>query len=255
MRFIILTLILLCQSLAVYSQAPANLLRGSVTDADGAVIPNAKVSAILLNKLESGRPQTFVAVTDYEGNFIFKSLSPGEYKLSVKVIGLDSETERQISVPQNKSVEIRIEVGLGCDRLSEVSGIVTDEDKAEIIRLAFADVVSGRSGLLMTEQRNKHLIVSYENIKPEWLKGITDIEFKLLSQSRIRQKADREGDFLYVSFPYLKVKGLCIAVEVANTWAVGKDSEFIYLSGGGNRYEFRKESGKWIKNFIGGRVS
>ena len=132
MRFIILTLILLCQSLAVFSQTSTNTLRGSVTDSNGAVIPDAKVSATLLDKVESSKPQTFVTVTDYEGNFIFKSLSSGEYKLSVTANGFGSETERQVSVPQNKPVEIRIEIGLGCDRLSEGSGIITDEDKAEI---------------------------------------------------------------------------------------------------------------------------
>ena len=255
MRFTILLLILLCQSFVVFSQTAITSLRGSVTDSNGAVIPDAKVSATLLSKGESSKTQTFEAVTDYEGNFTFKSLSSGEYKLSVTANGFGSETERQVSVPQNKSVEIKIELGLGCDRLSEGSGIVTDEDKAEIVRFAFADAIGASSGLLMTEQKNKDLVVSTENIKPEWFKGVTDVKLKFLPQSQIQQKANREGDFLYVSVPYFKVKGLCVAVEVANTWAVAKDSKFVYLSGGGNRYEFRKESGKWIRKSIGGWVS
>lgn len=255
MRFIFLTLILLCQSFVVFFQAATYSLRGSVTDPNGAVIPDAKVSATLINSNVSSKPQIFETKTDYEGNFIFKSLPSGEYKLSVTANGFGSETERQVSVPQNKSVEIRIEIGLGCDRLSEGSGVVTDEDKAEIARLAFAASVGAGSGLLMKEQLTEDLIVSTANIKPEWLNGITDIKFKFLSQNQIQQKADREGDFLYVSFPYFKVKGLCVAVEVSHTWAVGKNSKFVYLSGGGNRYEFRKESGKWTKKSIGGWVS
>lgn len=255
MRFVILILILLCQSFVAFSQTTASL-RGIVTDSVGAVIPNAKVSATLLNKAESSETQTFETVTDYEGNFIFENLSAGDYKLSVTAVGFGSETERQISVPQNKSVEIKIELklGLGCDKLSEGSGVITDEDKAEIARLAFADVVGSGSRLLMSEQRKK-LNVSTENIKREWLDGVTDIKLKFLTQSQIQQRADRKGDFLYVSFPYFKVRGMCVAVEVSNTWAVGKNSGVGYLSGGGYRYEFRKESGKWIKKSIGGWIS
>ena len=255
MRFIILTLILLCKCFGVFAQTPTTSLRGTVTDSYGAVVPNAKVSATLIGKGEASKAQTFETTTNDEGNFTFKSLSSGEYKLSAMATGFASETERQVSVPQNKTVEIKLELGLGCDRLSEGSGVVTDEDKAEIARLAFADALGAGSGLLMSEQRNKVIIVSTENIKAEWFKGVTDLKLKFMSQSQIQQKADREGDFLYVSFPYFKVKGLCVAVEVANSWAVGKNSGVGYLSGGGSRYEFRKESGKWIKKSIGGWVS
>lgn len=252
MRFIILTLFLLCQSFAVLSQT-VSPLRGIVTDPVGAVVPNAQVSATLLNRTELNKSQNFATATDGEGKFIFENLPSGEYKLIVSAIGFGSETERQISVPHNKFIEIYI--GLGCDRLSEGSGVATDEDKVQIARLAFVDAVGAGSVLLTSEQRNKVVIVSTENIKPEWLIGVTDLKLKFMSQSQIRQKADREGDFLYVSFPHFKVKGMCVAVEVANSWAVGKNSRFVYLSGGGSRYEFRKESGKWIKKSIGGWIS
>lgn len=46
------------------------------------------------------------------------------------------------------------------------------------------------------------------------------MKLKFPPQSQIRQKANREGDFLYVSVPYFEVAGLCVAVEAANTWAV-----------------------------------
>lgn len=252
MRFIILTLFLLCQSFALLSQTVTSL-RGIVTDPVGAVVPNAQVSATLLNRSELNKSQNFATATDGEGKFIFENLPAGEYKLIVSAIGFGSETERQISLPQNKIIEIYI--GLGCDRLSEGSGVATDEDKVQIARLAFVDAVGAGSGLLTSEQRNKSVIVSTENIKPEWLIGVTDLKLKFMTQSQIRQKANREGDFLYVSFPHFKFKGMCVALEVANSWAVGKNSRFVYLSGGGSRYEFRKESGKWVQKSIGGWIS
>jgi hypothetical protein len=81
------------------------------------------------------------------------------------------------------------------------------------------------------------------------------VKLSFLSESQIQQKADRMGDFMHLSIPELRVKGLCVAIEVANTWAVGKNSSMGYLSGGGRRYEFRKISGKWVKKEIAGWVS
>lgn len=254
MRFIALILILICQSFAAFSQTATNSVKGSVIDELGAVISQARITATLLSEVESNSSRSFKTKTDDEGNFILSNLLPGEYKLSVTT-GFSSETEKLISISQNKSVEVKIVIGSGCDRLSEGSGFVTDEDKAEIVKLALADTVKSGSGLLMPEQEEKGIVVSTENIKPEWLKGITEIKLKVMSQSQVQQRADRGGDFLYVSFSTLKVSGLCVVIEVANTWAVGKNSKFVYLSGGGNRYEFRKASGKWIKKSIGGWVS
>ena len=257
MRFIILTLILFCQSFTVLSQGPANSIGGVVTDPNGAVIPQAKVTVTLQGKTDPTSTRSFETQTDEEGSFTFKDLSAGNYKLSITATGFGSEVERLISVPQGKRTEIRVELmlGLGCDKISEGSGVVTENDKAEIVRTAFMDAISSNSGLLMREQREGGIIVSTRNIKPEWLNGISNVKVELMSQSQIQQEANHEGDFLYVSFPYFRVKGLCVAVEVANTWAVGKNSKFVYLSGGGNRYEFRKQSGKWVKKSLSGWVS
>ncbi|MGH9906176.1 MAG: hypothetical protein ACRD8U_11425, partial [Pyrinomonadaceae bacterium] len=101
----------------------------------------------------------------------------------------------------------------------------------------------------------KGVILSTRNIKPEWIKGIQDTTIKLMSQKQIQRKADREGDFLYLSFQEIKVRGTCIVVTVSNTWAVGKNSKGFILSGGGYTYEYRKQSGKWMGRFVSGWVS
>jgi hypothetical protein len=76
-----------------------------------------------------------------------------------------------------------------------------------------------------------------------------------MGQRQIQRKADREGDFLYTSFPEIRIRGACIAVTVANTWAVGRRSRMVYLSGGGYNYEYRKQSGKWVGKFVSGWIS
>lgn len=248
MRLKLLILILFSQTLVGFSQTASHAVSGTVTDPYGAVIPNAEVTAIKQGSAQSNKLET---KTNEDGDFIFKDLSEGKYKVSVTATGFGSETERLVSVPQDKSVEIKM--GLGCDKLSDDSGSITDEDKTEILKLAFED--ANHSGLSTSEQRKGTIIVSTENIETQWLKDIADTKIEFLSLSQIQEKADNEGDFMYMSFPYIKVKGLCVAVEISNTWAVGKNSTFIYMSGGGNRYEFRKESGKWVKKYIGGWVS
>ena len=252
MRYIILISILFTQSFVVFSQMTSSSVHGIVTDPTGAVVPNAKVTAILLTEEKSIETNT----NDY-GEFNIKNLSSGKYKLTVSAIGFGSETERLISVPQDKQLEVnvKIELGLGCDKIAEDSGIVTDEDKMQILTLAVANALNPNSHLLESEQKNDGIIVSTGNIKSEWLKNLTFPKMKFMSRTQIQQKADREGDFLFVSFPYLKVKGQCVALEVSNTWAIGKNSKTVYLSGGGYRYEFRKVNGKWIMKELVGWVS
>jgi hypothetical protein len=45
------------------------------------------------------------------------------------------------------------------------------------------------------------------------------------------------------------------AFALSNGWAVGKNSNMGYLSGGGWRYEYRKEDGKWIGKILVGWIS
>jgi hypothetical protein len=61
----------------------------------------------------------------------------------------------------------------------------------------------------------------------------------------IQSRADNRGSFPYLSFIEFKVKGTGVAVTLANTWAAGKGSRSLYLSGGGVVYEYRKQAGKW----------
>lgn len=251
----VLNLILFCQPVAVFSQMATGSLYGTVTDTHGALIPRAKVIATLRDALAAGGPRVFETETNEEGKFNLKNLPSGVYRVGVSFEGSEAQIERIVSVPKGRTVEIVIEFGRGCDKISERSGVVRDEDRAEVVRLALAQAISSKLGLLEQEQRDKGVILSTRNIKPEWVKDVQGIRIRLMGQKQIQRKADREGDFLYVSFPEVRVGGACIAVTVANTWAVGRHSRMVYLSGGGYTYEYRKESGKWIGKFVSGWIS
>jgi len=240
---------------AVFSQTATGSLYGTVRDTSGALIPKARVIATLRVALTTGSPPVFETDTNDEGKFNLRNLPSGVYAVSVSFEGSDAKTERIVSVGKGTAVEIVIEFGRGCDTISEHSGVVSDEDKAEVIRLTLAQAISSKLGLLEREQSDKGVILSTRNIKPEWVKDVPGIRISLLGQKQIQAKADREGDFLYMSFPEITTRGACVAVTVTNTWAVARHSKLVHLSGGGYTYEYRKESGKWIGKFVIGWVS
>jgi hypothetical protein len=103
-------LTLLCISLAVQVSAQVNnaSLTGLVTDAAGAVVPNASVT--VKNKatdLES------VATTDSSGYYTFASLPVGSYTLSVELPGFKKAVRENINleVGQKARIDTSLEVG------------------------------------------------------------------------------------------------------------------------------------------------
>lgn len=251
----LLNLILFSQPAAVFSQTASSSLYGTVSDSNGILIPRAKVLATLRGPISTGSPRLFETETNDEGKFSLRNLPSAVYEVRVSFAGSESKAEEIVFVPKGETVEIAIQFGRGCDGIAGGAGVVNDVDKAEVVRLTLAQAISPKLGLLEQEQRDKGVILSTRNIRPEWIKGVQGITIKLMSQSQIQRKADRERDFLHMSFPEVRVKGTCIVVVVANSWAVGKRSRVLYMSGGGYKYEYRKESGKWMGRFVSGWVS
>lgn len=250
-----LSVILSCHPAAVLSQTTTGSLSGTVTDVRGFLIPRATIQATPRDALSVDARGVFETKTDDQGKFTLKNLPAGVYRVRAGLEGSGVEVEKIVSVPKGKSVEIAIELGHACAQLSEARGFVSDKDKAQVLRLTLTQAVSSKLALLDQKQRDNGVILSTENIKPEWVKDVPGIKISLMAQKQIRRKAEREGDFLFLSFPEIRARGQCIAVTVANTWAVGKHSRTVYLSGGGYTYEYRKQSGKWVGKLVNGWVS
>jgi hypothetical protein len=132
---------------------------------------------------------------------------------------------------------------------------VTEQDKAEIVRLTLADVLTPSSKLLSEKQSKGEVILSTKNIKLSWVPKVEGFDLVPLTPDEIRRKANREGDFEYLFFARIKVKGEKVIVELVNTWAKSRDSGMAYLSGGGLTLEYSKNGGKWVSRFITGYVS
>ena len=72
-----------------------------------------------------------------------------------------------------------------------------------------------------------------ENITPELVPNLPGINIILLTPDAIQEKADAEGDFTYLRFTSFEIQRDGVLVNLDNIWAVGKDSMYAYLSGGG----------------------
>jgi hypothetical protein len=105
--FVLFLLAMLCAGLA-YSQAVNATLLGTVTDASGAVVPNAKVTITEVNTGVSRSGQT-----NESGNYTFPDLPPGQYAVSVEAAGFKKETHRGVELLVNTSTRVDLQLQPG----------------------------------------------------------------------------------------------------------------------------------------------
>ncbi|MCP4598947.1 MAG: hypothetical protein GY847_00125 [Proteobacteria bacterium] len=125
---------------------------------------------------------------------------------------------------------------------------ITRKDRADVIRLslehALVDQAIPDYGLIPDPT---NIVLSTANIDADLAPTLPGINLILLTQDEIQDRANREGDFLYIEFTDVTVESdTRVTVSLSNTWAVSDDSETAYLSGGGFVIEFTKIADGWI---------
>jgi hypothetical protein len=97
------------------AQIYSGSLTGLVTDASGAVIPNAQ--AVLTDEEKGFSTNTS---SDNSGRYIFRQLAPGRYRLNVTAAGMRPFTRSGITlnVGQNQEADVRFEVQGSTDTVS-----------------------------------------------------------------------------------------------------------------------------------------
>jgi hypothetical protein len=98
----------LCFALSAFGQAVNATLLGAVTDASGAVVPNAKVTNTEVNTGISRSAQT-----NDSGNYTFPDLPPGQYSVTVEAAGFKKETRRDIALAVNSTQRVDIQLQPG----------------------------------------------------------------------------------------------------------------------------------------------
>jgi hypothetical protein len=232
-----------------------------VTDNFGSVVPSGvPVTAKLkIGQVSKSGVLSRTTTTDSDGKFIVSGLEPGTYELTAEFFGMAFKDDNVVVIgSETKELEVRLTYEGNCFVNSGSAALtVPDSDRAEIVNQILVDaLVRNRipDYSLLVNQKGP-IIISTEGIDAAWIKPVSNFKFGYLSRAEIQNKADRGKDFLYLSFHDWKIETNCIAVTLANGWAVGKHSNMGYISGGGLIYLFRKESDKWIGKTVGGWIS
>src|SRR5579883_3129571 len=122
-------LTIFCASLA-FAQTTSTEVLGTVEDASGAVIPNAKVT--LLRVTTGERRQ---AATDTSGNYSFPLIEIGEYTVTAEMDGFKTETQTGINVAlqQKARVNFRLQIGAASEKVEVMAtGVELKTDDAAI---------------------------------------------------------------------------------------------------------------------------
>jgi hypothetical protein len=121
-------ILLLCSALA-WAQYDTATILGTVTDASGAIVPNAKIT--LLNT-QTG--VTIVQTTDENGNYQFLNQRIGAYRVSAEAGGFKkaSSQEFTLTVSARQRVDLAMQVG-------EVTETVTVSDSVKLLETDSSD--------------------------------------------------------------------------------------------------------------------
>lgn len=113
---------------AMFAQITGEI-RGTVTDASGALVPGAKVS---LTSVETGDKREFVA--DNQGRFGFALLKIGDYTVAVEADGFRrASTQANVRSAEITGVTIRLEVGQVTEQVTVTDAIsVLDTQSAQV---------------------------------------------------------------------------------------------------------------------------
>src|ERR1700722_18491173 len=119
--FVMLALAVLA-STPVHAQVAGATLSGTVSDASGAAVPNAKVSI-----KNSATGVVREVTTDSAGFYSVPNLLPGVYDTTVEAAGFSSSVQRglTLSVGASKALDIALQVGQGSEKIDVRAAVQT----------------------------------------------------------------------------------------------------------------------------------
>src|SRR5580765_3159264 len=125
-------IITLCALTAAVSEAQVTggAVTGSVTDANGAVIPNATVKLT-----DKSRGQVFTANTTGAGSYLFPNISVGDYSISIEASGFTKMTrEIVVTLNQTSTVDATLQAGSSAVTVDVVGSneVVVQTDTSQI---------------------------------------------------------------------------------------------------------------------------
>src|SRR2546421_2327059 len=129
----------LCLALSATASAQSTAtLQGSVTDQQGAVVPNAKVTVRLR---ATGAERT--AQTDSEGNYQVASLQPGLYHVEVQAQGFQTQVADDLNVEVARTVVQTFQLTVGS--VAQSVTVTSDAPVVETATTSFGTVINQRT--------------------------------------------------------------------------------------------------------------
>ncbi|GGG98337.1 TonB-dependent receptor [Silvibacterium dinghuense] len=133
---------------AAHAQNVTSSISGTVTDASGAVIPNATVS---VQNTASG--QKFNATTDTRGGYTVTNIQPGTYTVAASAKGFQGVTQNNVIVDANIGRQVNFSMNVG-----NVSTSVTVEANANALQTESSVV-----GQVVTSEQVKSIQLNGRN--------------------------------------------------------------------------------------------
>src|ERR1700722_20441993 len=93
---------------SAFSQAVSSTIIGTVTDASGAALPNAKVTVTEMN---TGVAHAITA--NGSGNYTLVDILPGRYQVTVEVTGFKKEVKDNIDVVVDSTARVDMQLSPG----------------------------------------------------------------------------------------------------------------------------------------------
>jgi outer membrane receptor protein involved in Fe transport len=134
---LLIGVLLLASNSFAQSQATTGNIEGRIVDPQGAVVPNAAISA---TNQDTGFGKT--VQSDGEGNFIFVLLPPGNYRVEATAQGFAKATYENVvvTVGAKRTLEINLSVGAAVN----VVDVQTSGDVVETTRTSISSTVDER---------------------------------------------------------------------------------------------------------------
>lgn len=134
---------------------------------------------------------------------------------------------------------------------------ISAEDQAELIRLTLERALIEQEipdYALLADQET--IILSSENIDAALVPEFSEVPLEIMTPEEIQARADAEGDFPYLFFEAIEPTSADTAtVSLSSRWAIGADSEMLYLSGGGFEIEYNKLGDSWVGEVLSSWIS
>jgi hypothetical protein len=142
-------LTLAANSVAVQAQTNFGQISGTVSDAAGAVVPGAAVTAI-----DSATNLSRTMTTDRNGYYVITNLPVGTYRVTVEVANFKKaiRTENELSADERMTIDFILETG----QISEIVEIVSESGET-------VNTTSGEVGKVIDSQQVENLALNGRN--------------------------------------------------------------------------------------------